>query len=323
MLRREARLRREYLYRKAREEARRTAQEKKEKVRRALEENRLIPTELRREALALQGSLEFDDAGGEGVTSHVDDEYRWAGVEDPKIMITTSRDPSSRLKMFAKELKLVFPGAQRMNRGRHEVGALVRACKANGVTDLLVIHEHRGTPVGLIVSHLPFGPTAYFTLCNVVMRHDIPDLGTMSEAKPHLITHGFSSRLGKRVSLGSWCQVWGPGIRLRARPARHCRSLPPCPQVSDILRYLFPVPKDDSHRVITFANQDDYISFRHHVYRKTDHRNVELIEVGPRFELKLYMIRLGTLEQEATADVEWRWHPYTNTARKRVFLSTE
>lgn len=105
------------------------------------------------------------------MTSHVDDEYRWAGVEDPKIMITTSRDPSSRLKMFAKvpgggeegmpgasglksnltlvhgqELKLVFPGAQRMNRGRHEVGALVRACKANGVTDLLVVHEHRGTP---------------------------------------------------------------------------------------------------------------------------------------------------------------------------------
>lgn len=34
-----------------------------------LAENRLIPTELRREALALQGSLEFDDAGGEGKCS--------------------------------------------------------------------------------------------------------------------------------------------------------------------------------------------------------------------------------------------------------------
>ncbi|XP_030618024.1 LOW QUALITY PROTEIN: U3 small nucleolar ribonucleoprotein protein IMP4 [Delphinapterus leucas] len=318
MLRREARLRREYLYRKACEEARRTAQERKDKVRRALEENRLIPTELRREALALQGSLEFDDAGGEGVTSHMDDEYRWAGVEDPKVMITTSRDPSSRLKMFAKELKLVFPGAQRMNRGRHEVGALVRACKANGVTDLLVVHEHRGTPVGLIVSHLPFGPTAYFTLCNVVMRHDIPDLGTASEAKPHLIMHGFSSRLGKRVSLR-------PGVRTGGLEcqAGHLPLFFLLPQVSDILRYLFPVPKDDSRRVITFANQDDYISFRHHVYKKTDHRNVELTEVGPRFELKLYMIRLGTLEQEATADVEWRWHPYTNTAHKRVFLSAE
>ncbi|XP_069845557.1 U3 small nucleolar ribonucleoprotein protein IMP4 isoform X1 [Dipodomys merriami] len=322
MLRREARLRREYLYRKAREEAQRAAQEKKEKVRRALEENRLIPTELRREALALQGSLEFDDAGGEGVTSHVDDEYRWAGVEDPKIMITTSRDPSSRLKMFAKELKLVFPGAQRMNRGRHEVGALVRACKANGVTDLLVVHEHRGTPVGLIVSHLPFGPTAYFTLCNVVMRHDIPDLGTMSEAKPHLITHGFTSRLGKRVSLRAWVGEGQKGKRTGGQ-AWHLLLYFLVHQVSDILRYLFPVPKDDSHRVITFANQDDYISFRHHTYKKKDHRNVELTEVGPRFELKLYMIRLGTLEQEAMADVEWRWHPYTNTARKRVFLSTE
>ena len=37
-----------------------------------------------------------------GVSSHIDDEYAWAGVEDPKIMITTSHDPSSRLKQFAK-----------------------------------------------------------------------------------------------------------------------------------------------------------------------------------------------------------------------------
>lgn len=49
-------------------------------------------------------------------------------------------------RVHVQELKLVFPGAQRMNRGRYEVGALVRACKANGVTDLLVVHEHRGTP---------------------------------------------------------------------------------------------------------------------------------------------------------------------------------
>jgi hypothetical protein len=42
---------------------------------------------------------------GGGGTSHMDDEYRWAGVEDPKIMITTSHDPSSRLKMFVKVTK--------------------------------------------------------------------------------------------------------------------------------------------------------------------------------------------------------------------------
>ena len=49
-----------------------------------------------------------------------DDEYRWAGVEDPKIMITTSHDPSARLKKFVKEVRLLFPNAQRLNRGNYE-----------------------------------------------------------------------------------------------------------------------------------------------------------------------------------------------------------
>ena len=34
--------------------------------------------------------------------THRDDEYAWAGVEDPKIVVTTSHNPSSRLKQFAK-----------------------------------------------------------------------------------------------------------------------------------------------------------------------------------------------------------------------------
>ena len=33
------------------------------------------------------------------------------------MLITTSRDPSTRLVSFAKELKLVFPNSKRMNRG--------------------------------------------------------------------------------------------------------------------------------------------------------------------------------------------------------------
>ena len=37
-----------------------------------------------------------------GALTHRDDEYAWAGVEDPKIVVTTSHNPSSRLKQFAK-----------------------------------------------------------------------------------------------------------------------------------------------------------------------------------------------------------------------------
>lgn len=40
----------------------------------------------------------------------------------------------------------MFPGAQRMNRGNHEIASLVRACKANNVTDLVIMHETRGQP---------------------------------------------------------------------------------------------------------------------------------------------------------------------------------
>ena len=34
-------------------------------------------------------------------------------------------------------------------------------------------------------------------------------------------------------------------------------------QVVNILKYLFPVPKDDLKRVVTFSNQEEYISFRY------------------------------------------------------------
>jgi len=290
MLRRQARERREYIYRKSIEDQRKTIQEKKNRIKSALEQNILIPTELQKDALDLQDKLEFDDAGGEGVKSHVDDEYKWVGVEDPKIMITTSRDPSSKLKQFAKEVKLLFPNSQRLNRGNHEMKALISACRSNDVTDFIILHEHRGNPDGLIISHLPYGPTAYFNISNTVMRHDIPDVGTMSEAYPHLIFHNFTTPLGKRVKT--------------------------------ILQALFPVPKDESKRVLTFANEDDFISFRHHVYSKPDHKTVELKEIGPRFQMKLYEIKMGTLDEADTADSEWRLHSFMNTAKKRKYLGS-
>lgn len=34
-----------------------------------------------------------------------------------QVLVTTSRNPSSRLTQFAKEVKLVIPNAQRLNRG--------------------------------------------------------------------------------------------------------------------------------------------------------------------------------------------------------------
>ena len=40
-----------------------------------------------------------------------------------------------------------------------------------------------------------------FSLANVVMRHDTPNLPHMAEQYPHLIFHNISSNLGKRVCI--------------------------------------------------------------------------------------------------------------------------
>lgn len=52
----------------------------------------------------------------------------------------------------------------------------------------------------LIVCHLPHGPTARFGILNAVLRHDIPDIGSMPQAYPHLAFYNFKTKLGNRVS---------------------------------------------------------------------------------------------------------------------------
>lgn len=105
--------------------------------------------------------------------SHVDDEYSNMLYTDPQILITTSRDPSSRLLQFLKEIAIVMPNADRINRGSYVMDDLVNLCRNKNLTDLIVLHEHRGQPDGMIISHLPVGPTVYFGLQNVVLRHDV------------------------------------------------------------------------------------------------------------------------------------------------------
>jgi U3 small nucleolar ribonucleoprotein protein IMP4 len=95
---------------------------------------------------------------------------------------------------FIKEISLVFPNSIRLNRGAYVVKDLAKVCAARNMTDLIIVHEHRGVPDGMIVSHFPLGPTIYFGLEHTVMRHDVREkLDTVSLAYPHLIFHNFST----------------------------------------------------------------------------------------------------------------------------------
>jgi len=94
---------------------------------------------------------------------------------------------------------------------------------------------------------------------------------------------------------------------------------------------LFSCPKPDTRRVLSFINRNDIISFRHHTYRKVLQENesgrpetvkkkeTKLSEVGPRFEMKIYMIKLGTIDMTEASN-EWVLRPYMTTAKKRKAL---
>ncbi|SAM00996.1 hypothetical protein [Absidia glauca] len=292
MIRKNTRLRREYLYKKSLESKERTIFDRKQRIKEAIEKGQPIPTELRNAGDEMRSDLPFDQAQAEPST-HADDEYSRAGVFDPKILITTSRDPSSRLQQFSKEMRLVFPNSQRINRGNHVMKEIVEACRTNEVSDLIILHEHRGKPDGMVVCHFPYGPTAYFSLHNVVLRHDIKDQGTVSEAFPHLIFDNFNSKLGNRVSSTS-----------QDTEIRFAHPL--------LLSFL-----DNQHLEISIPGNTSS-NLGHHVFVKTG-KDVELAEVGPRFELRAYEIRLGTVDL-TDADVEWQLSSFTRTAGKRAEL---
>ena len=130
---------------------------------------------------------------------------------------------------------------------------------------------------------MPYGPTVHFGLFNVVLRHDIKgDLENMSEQFPHLVFENFKTNIGLRIH--------------------------------EILKNIFPVPKLDSKRLVTFYNKDDYISFRHHTFKK-EGKEVDLSEVGPRFEMRPYQVMLGTIDMPESKK-EWALRPYINTAKK-------
>lgn len=286
--RRQTRLRREYLHRKSLEGRERATYERKRIVRDALASGKSLPTEVRASHDQLRSEIDVEDAKTSTPRSRVDDEYGDAGLSDPRACVTTSRDPSSRLKQFAKEVKLLVPNAVRINRGNNRVDELVESCRSSEFTDVIVVQETRGEPDGLVVCHLPLGPTAFFSLSRAVLRHDLEGgASPMSEAYPHVILNNFTTDLGKRIG--------------------------------NVLKCLFPVPKPDTRRIVTFSNDDDFISFRHHMYNKAGRDEATLHEVGPRFEMRLYQLRLGTLDQK-DAETEYVLRPYQNTASKRRVL---
>ncbi|XP_039258160.2 ribosome production factor 1-like [Styela clava] len=207
----------------------------------------------------------------------------------PKVLITTSERPRYRVMKFIREVQQFIPNSHIYYRKRLALKKIIPQCIAKDFTDLIVVNEDRKTPNGLVLCHLPDGPTAHFKVSNVKLRDEIRRSDAPSSHKPEIILNNFGTRLGHRVG------------RMFAA--------------------LFPHdPEFKGRRVVTFHNQRDYVFVRQHRYIFRNEKRVGLQELGPRFTLKLRSLQVGTFDSKF-GEYEWiHKRKEMDTSRRKFHL---
>lgn len=194
---------------------------------------------------------------------------------EPKVLITYSDNPCSRTRGFAKELCHIIPNSLATTRHRSSVKKIMESALREGYTDIIILNEDRKKVNGLLLIHLPGGPTAHFKVSNVKLTKDIKrKLSDFTSHRPEVILTNFTTRLGNTI-----------GRMLGA-----------------IFHYE---PQFRGRHAVTFHNQRDYIFFRHHRYEFDGNgKRVKLLELGPKFTLKLRSLQQGLFDSK-TGDYEW------------------
>ena len=131
MLKRDIRLRKEYLFKKKEEINEKLKYEKKQRLKTLIENDKPIPGDLKGESDELLKEIQYDDINTQLPNNIIDDEYFDNLSRDPKILVTTSRAPTQRLTQFLKEMRIIIPNCVRINRGNIVIKDLVKACKEN------------------------------------------------------------------------------------------------------------------------------------------------------------------------------------------------
>ncbi|XP_018568498.1 probable ribosome production factor 1 [Anoplophora glabripennis] len=212
---------------------------------------------------------------------------------EPKVLITYSDNPMKKTRIFGRELTRIIPNSKSLYRNRSGVKKIVKSAIKKEFTDVLVINENRKEPNGLLVIHLPNGPTAHFKVSNVRITTELrKSHKAITAHRPEVILNNFATRLGLTV-----------GRMLGA-----------------LFHYD---PEFVGQRAVTFHNQRDFIFFRHYRYGfDSEGKKARLKELGPRFTLKLRSLQKGTFDSKY-GQYEWimegRRHAM-ETSRRKFFL---
>lgn len=210
------------------------------------------------------------------------------GLTNPKVLITTSDRPRGRTVRFCEQLATVIPHAHVYYRRGLALKRVIPQCISRDFTYLIVINEDRKVPNGMVLCHLPDGPTAHFKVSSVRLQKELKRRGKEpTEHFPEVILNNFTTRLGHSIG------------RLFAA--------------------LFPQdPQFVGRQVATFHNQRDFIFFRFHRYIFKNEKKVGIQELGPRFTLKLRSLQKGTFDSKF-GEYEWVLKRHEMDACRRKF----
>uniref|UniRef100_A0A6G1S6T4 Ribosome production factor 1 n=1 Tax=Aceria tosichella TaxID=561515 RepID=A0A6G1S6T4_9ACAR len=209
---------------------------------------------------------------------------------NPRVLITTSDNPHTRTIQLCRELKTILPKSEFRFRNRSAIKKIIKGCIERNYTDLIVINENRREPNGMLLVHLPDGPTARFRLSSVKLTDQIPHARRPPTFnRPELVLNHFETRLGQSIGRMFAC--------------------------------LFPkLPKFKCQTVCTFHNQRDFIFFRYHHYDIDEKRgSVSLQECGPQMTLKLMSLQSGLFDPHG--EYEWMLKRHEmQKSRKRFYV---
>jgi len=228
----------------------------------------------------------------------------------PKILITTSIN--STLHNQANLLTNLLPNSTYIRRSSHRYGHKfsireIASFASNRLyTTLVILEEDLKRPSGLVIVHLPLGPTFHFTITNWHESRSLPNHGNPTSHIPELILNNFTTPLGLLTA--------------------------------HLFRSLYPsTPELQGRQVVTLHNQRDFIFLRRHryVFREKKEREKSVVgadgkemvgaegirtglqELGPRLTLKLRRVDKGI---QRAGGLEWEWKGKTDRVRTKFQL---
>ena len=131
-----------------------------------------------REVDATMVSGEDDEIKGDEATDEFADYFN--DLKRPKLMITTRPHPSGNLFAFINELMNLIPNSFYYKRGHFDLKQICQFANNKKFTHLLVLSEKNKQCNGVVVSHLPHGPTAFFKISSITYSNKIPNAGKVN-----------------------------------------------------------------------------------------------------------------------------------------------